>query len=127
MGFDCIEERSDFALAGLAKRGARFDFCYIDGNHRFDDVLVDFYLCDQVTRPGGIVVLDDMEMPSIRSVAEFIRANRAYEEIETEETNLAVFRKRRDDDRDWRHFEPFKVHRQSSPTLRSRIRRLIFG
>ena len=37
----------------------------IHGNHRFDDVLVDFTLCDLVCEVGGHIIFDDMWMPSI--------------------------------------------------------------
>ena len=105
-----IADLSILALSDLIREGERFDFVYIDGNHRFDDVLVDFYMAAQLTVPGGLVALDDMWMPSIRSVASFVQSNRRYEPIPQPEKNLVVFRKLRDDDRDWRHFTPFRVH-----------------
>jgi len=45
--FEWIAEQSIHALSRLIKSGKRFDFIFIDGNHRFDDILVDFYLSDQ--------------------------------------------------------------------------------
>jgi predicted O-methyltransferase YrrM len=118
---DWIDAFSIIALTDLIRAGDRFDFCFIDGNHRFDDVLVDFYLADQLVRPGGIIALDDMWMPSIRTVAEFVLANRAYERLHQPVRNLAVLRKQRDDDRDWRHFEPFLVHRRSRMNLHRKL------
>lgn len=95
------------ALSRLIRSRESFDFIYIDGNHRFDDVLVDFYLSDQVTRVGGYIVFDDAWMDSIAAVCRFVARNRAYEMLPQELESFRVFRKLRHDDRDWRHFVPF--------------------
>lgn len=118
-----ISALSVLALTDLIREEALFDFVYIDGNHRFDDVLVDFYLADQLTVPGGMVALDDMWMPSIRSVASFVQRNRCYEPVPQPEKNLTVFRKLRHDDRDWKHFQPFRVHAGFEPDWRNRANR----
>ena len=47
-----------------------FDFIFVDGAHRFDDVLVDFYLIRPSARKvGGLMVLDDIWMASIRTLS----------------------------------------------------------
>ena len=38
----------------------RFDFCYFDGGHTWDDTGFGFVLVDMLLRPGGIVVFDDL-------------------------------------------------------------------
>jgi predicted O-methyltransferase YrrM len=125
--FEWIEERSDFAVATFAKSNRQFDFIFIDGNHRFDDVICDFYLSDQVLAPQGIVAFDDLWMPSIQSAVSFIERNRSYDRIQTPEPNMVAFRKRSDDERGWQHFVPF----DGDPTppslfqrLRNRVHRL---
>jgi predicted O-methyltransferase YrrM len=107
--FKVIEDYSIHVLSDLIRAGDRFDFIFIDGNHRFDDVLVDFYLADQILAVGGIMALDDSWMASIRTVANFVATNRAYEPVCQRSPSMAVFRKLRDDDRDWRHFRRFDV------------------
>ena len=107
--FQLIEDYSIHALSDLIRAGERFDFIFIDGNHRFDDVLVDFYLADQLLAIGGIMALDDSWMPSIRTVANFVAANRAYDPVAQRSPGMEAFRKLRDDDREWRHFRPFEV------------------
>lgn len=107
--FRLVEDFSIHALSDLIRAGERFDFIFIDGNHRFDDVLVDFYLADQLLAEGGIMALDDSWMASIRTVANFVATNRAYEPVRQRSPGMTVFRKLRDDDRDWRHFRPFDV------------------
>lgn len=107
--FELLEQYSVHALSDFARAGERFDFIFIDGNHRFDDVIVDFYLSDQILKPGGLMVLDDAWMASIRSVFSFILSNRAYEIVPQESTRMVALRKLHDDNRSWRHFRPFKV------------------
>ena len=112
--FRLIEDYSIHALSDLIRNGESFDFVFIDGNHRFDDVLVDFYLADQVLKPGGIMALDDIWMPSIRTVARFVLTNRAYRPVRQRSARMAVLQKQKDDDRDWRHFLPFNVPQPSA-------------
>src|SRR6202022_4427641 len=57
--FRLIEDRSDRVATDLARSNATFDLIFIDGNHRFDDVLVDFYLYAQLCAMGGHIILDD--------------------------------------------------------------------
>ena len=128
VSFRHVEARSDDALTTLAREGFTVDFVYIDGNHRFDDVLVDFYLADRIIRTGGLVTLDDMWIPSVRTAVESIASNRSYEPVKTAEPNLAAFRKTREDDRPWDHFVPFRVHGPPGGRAAkawSRVRRLI--
>jgi predicted O-methyltransferase YrrM len=104
-----MNNQSIHALSDLIRRGEKFDFIYIDGNHRFDDVIVDFYLSDQLLRLGGLIVLDDKWMPSVQTAASFILHNREYEWLPQPVRNIAVFQKKRDDVRDWKHFHNFRV------------------
>lgn len=107
--FELIEQPSVHVLSDLARAGEAFDFIFIDGAHRFDDVVVDFYLADKVLDTGSILVLDDIWMASIRTVASFILANRAYEIVPQRSPKMVALRKLKDDARSWRHFQPFKV------------------
>jgi predicted O-methyltransferase YrrM len=107
--FKLLEEYSIHALSDFIRAGETFDFIFIDGNHRFDDVLVDFYLADQVLKVGGLMVLDDTWMASIHTVLAFVLANRAYEVVPQRSTRMAALKKLKQDDRDWRHFRPFAV------------------
>ena len=66
------------ALPQLIKKSMKIDFAFIDGQHTFDYVLVDFFLVDKLLRPGGIVVLDDLWLPAVRSVCRYILSNLRY-------------------------------------------------
>jgi len=39
----------------------RFDFCYIDGEHNWDDAGYSFFLTSQLLRPGGWIIFDDLD------------------------------------------------------------------
>ncbi len=113
--FRLIEERSDRVAVDLARSNSTFDLIFIDGNHRFDDVLVDFYLYAPLTAINGHIVFDDMWMSSIQTVVAFIRANRSdFIEVYTNIPNICVFRKVSEDGRKWSHFKTFNVSCTSS-------------
>jgi predicted O-methyltransferase YrrM len=69
---------SDEALPRLFARNERFDFAFIDGNHRFDYVLVDFFYVDKLLAVGGHVAFDDIWMPGVRKAASFVSTNKPY-------------------------------------------------
>jgi predicted O-methyltransferase YrrM len=115
--FELLEEYSIHAISDFIRAGKTFDFIFIDGAHRFDDVLVDFYLADQALEVGGLMVLDDTWMASIRTVLAFVLANRAYEIVPQRSGRMAALKKLKADDRDWRHFRPFAVTTQQTGGL----------
>jgi predicted O-methyltransferase YrrM len=107
--FEWICEYSIHALARLIKTNKKYDFIFIEGNHRFDDVLVDFYLSDQLVSPGGFLAFDDMWMPSVQTVVSFVLKNRQYKVVAQPVRNVMVLQKIADDDRHWAHYEKFEV------------------
>jgi predicted O-methyltransferase YrrM len=107
--FDWKEDFSIHALSDFIRHEERFDFIYIDGNHRFDDVVVDFYLSDQILKPGGLLVLDDMWMPSVQTAVSFVLRNRNYKPVPQPVKNMIVLKKVSNDNRRWSHFKRFAV------------------
>src|SRR5258705_3935715 len=111
--FRFIEDRSSRVATDLARSNSEFDLIFIDGSHLFDDVFVDFCLYAPLCAIGGHIVFDDMWMPSVRTVAAFVRANRAdFLELPTVERNVSVFRRVGDDEREWDDFHKFAVARR---------------
>ncbi len=106
--FRFIEERSATALVHFADHGETFEVIFIDGGHRFDDVIVDFTLTAKLCPLGGYIILDDIWMPSIRRAVDFIRSNRKdFEELKTPVLNIAAFRRIGEDTREWDHYVEF--------------------
>jgi predicted O-methyltransferase YrrM len=99
-----IEEESQIALPRLVAEGRAFDFGFIDGNHRFERVFLDMYYLGRLIRPGGIVVLDDYDLPGIAKVVAFYTSNLSWT-IEETPLRCAVVRTPVDEDR--RHFADF--------------------
>lgn len=72
---ELIEEESSVALPRLFAEGERFDFAFIDGDHRFDPAFVDLYFMTRMVRPGGLILVDDMWMAPVRLVVAYFEAN----------------------------------------------------
>ncbi len=108
--FKLYEDRSDRTVTDLARSNRTFDLIFIDGNHRFDDVLTDFYLYAPLCEVGGHIIFDDTWMRSIQTVVSFVRNNRLdFKEITQNLSRFSVFKKIAEDSRRWNHFIPFPV------------------
>ena len=68
-------EVSETALPRLLGEGRSFDLAFVDGNHRFDGVFVDLFYLGRLVRPGGIVFLDDYQLPAVARAASFFASN----------------------------------------------------
>jgi predicted O-methyltransferase YrrM len=78
---DLVEfyEASSFeCLPKLLARDEKIDFAFLDGQHTFDYVLVDFFYVDKLLSVGGIIVFDDLQYPSIRKVCRYVLTNLSY-------------------------------------------------
>ncbi len=105
--FRWMENPSIHALTSLIRDGELFDLIYIDGAHLFDYIMVDMFLCDKLLKPEGLMILDDMWLGAVQRAVRFTEANRAYVREQNAESNIAVLRKLRDDDRAWDHYVDF--------------------
>jgi len=78
-------EESQIALPRLLNEARKFDFTFVDGNHRFDGVFVDLVYLGRLVRPGGIVFLDDYQLPAVARAASFFATNLGWtlEEVST--------------------------------------------
>ena len=70
--YELIEKPSEIALPLLLQNGRRFSFAFIDGMHTFDHALLDFFYIDRLLDLGGIIVFDDVMLPSINRVARYV-------------------------------------------------------
>jgi predicted O-methyltransferase YrrM len=74
---EVIEEESQLALPRLLSEGRQFDFAFVDGDHRFEGVFLDLYYMTRLIKPGGLVVVDDMWMPAVRTAVAYVEKNLA--------------------------------------------------
>jgi predicted O-methyltransferase YrrM len=106
------EEMSQIALPAFLKAGRRFDLGFVDGNHRFDSVFLDLFYLGRLLRKGGVVLLDDYDLPGIRRAVSFFLTNLDWrvEEASPEDDahDWVVLRTAEtEDDRDFRYFVDF--------------------
>jgi predicted O-methyltransferase YrrM len=110
-----LEDRLEFhrapshaVLPALLAEGRSFDLALIDGDHRYDGILVDFYYAALLLRIGGVVVFHDTWMRSTVLVASFIRKNRKdFRKVPCPHRTMVVFEKVGEDTRKWNHFREF--------------------
>ena len=69
------EDESGISLPRFLAEARSFDLAFIDGNHRFDGVFVDMCYLGRLVRPGGIVVLDDYQLPGVAHATSFFTSN----------------------------------------------------
>jgi predicted O-methyltransferase YrrM len=69
------EEESLTALARLLGEARSFDLAFVDGNHRFDGVFPDLVFLGRLVRAGGIIFVDDYQLPAVARAASFFLTN----------------------------------------------------
>lgn len=74
------------ALPEILKTGRRIDFAFIDGWHTFDYSFIDFFYAHKMLAVGGLIALDDANVPSVRKLARYILANHSYSVYQCLET-----------------------------------------
>lgn len=105
---DFKEDYSHNVLPGLVTQGEKYDFIFIDGDHKFDGEFVDFYYADLLLEKNGFILLHDTWMRSTRLLMQFIKTNRKdYKQIKTGLRNLALYQKVENDKRNGMHFKEF--------------------
>jgi predicted O-methyltransferase YrrM len=73
-----VEHDSEESLISLARflgAGRTFDLAFVDGNHRFDGVFPDLVFLGRLVRAGGVVFLDDYQLPAVARAAAFFVKN----------------------------------------------------
>ena len=68
-------EDSQMSLPRFLDEARGFDLAFVDGNHRFDGVFVDLFYLGRLVQPGGIVFLDDYQLPGVARAASFFTSN----------------------------------------------------
>ena len=68
-------EESQIVLPRLLNEGRRFDFAFLDGNHRFEGVFLDLIYSGRLLEEGKIIFVDDTQLPGVRRSVDFCLAN----------------------------------------------------
>ena len=104
-----IAEPSSIALARLMSADVVADAAFVDGSHRFHEVFVDLYYLRRLVRPGGLIVLDDAEWPSVATALRYYDLNLGWTPVPT--TGRLTARQLPDEPRepDFAAFRPFQL------------------
>jgi predicted O-methyltransferase YrrM len=69
------------------------DAAFVDGSHIFHNVFVDLVLLRSLVRPGGLVVLDDCDLPSVATALSYFERNTGWvREAIPSDTRLRAYR-----------------------------------
>jgi predicted O-methyltransferase YrrM len=70
-----VAEPSEIALPRLFGEHRRYDFAFVDGNHRFDGIFLDLVYLGRLLHPGKVIVVDDYQLPSVKKASSFFVEN----------------------------------------------------
>jgi hypothetical protein len=104
-----VDDRSETALPLLALvEGVEIDAGFIDGNHGWPAVFVDFCYLNRMLRPGGLMFIDDVQVYAVAQLVCLLREQTPHYEFVSIDSKMATFRKGLDLPYlpDWR-MEPF--------------------
>lgn len=119
------QELSELCLPRLLQQGLRFDFAFVDGWHTFDHVLLEFFYINRMLTVGGLVIFDDLHLPSLQKVLAYIERYPCYERLalpaeiahsapikvrrmmDLPLSRIGGFVKRSEDNRAWSWFQDF--------------------
>jgi predicted O-methyltransferase YrrM len=88
-----VTERSQLVLPRLIAEQFVADAAFVDGSHIFHNVFVDLYFLREIVRPGGLIVLDDCEWPSVATAARYFELNAGWTpQLMDQPTRLCAFR-----------------------------------
>lgn len=91
--FTFLRERSQLVLPRLLGEGLTADAAFVDGSHLFHHVFVDLSFLGQLVRPGGLVVLDDCQWPSVATAVSYFEVNLGWRpHLRGTPTRLRAFR-----------------------------------
>jgi hypothetical protein len=100
-------EESQLLLPAFVKEGRSFDLAFVDGNHRFDYVFVDLFFLGRLVRRGGVIILDDYDLPGIRRVVSFFVTNAGWTIADAVGRIVILRTATAPDTRDFRFFAEF--------------------
>jgi predicted O-methyltransferase YrrM len=72
---ELYDEGSEIVLPRLLSAGRTFDFAFVDGSHRFENVFLDLVFCGRLLTEAATVFVDDSHMPSVSHAIAYCTSN----------------------------------------------------
>ena len=91
-GFTFMAEGSAHSLATLPMEPV-LDFALIDGAHAFPMPCVDFFYINRMLKIGGMLAIDDLQIPSVGMMHKYLLTDPAYEVIAIDSRKTGIYRK----------------------------------
>ena len=88
--------RSEAELPLIAAQADRFDVAFIDGDHGWPTAFVDFCYLNMVTREGGLIFLDDIQLYSVAELSRLLAQQPGYELVGDIYGKVQIWRKATD-------------------------------
>jgi predicted O-methyltransferase YrrM len=84
-----LQGPSDRVLPGV---GGTFDLVLLDGAHAFPFPIVDFHHARRLLDVGGLLMLDDLPIPSVQILYRYLRTDPGWALVDIVDDRAAVFR-----------------------------------
>jgi len=88
---------SQWVLPKMAQNENVFDFALIDGCHNWPMVMVDFYYLNSMIREGGYIMLDDVQLHTVKELCRMLDQQPEFE-LKAHFGKCVIYRKLRDGD-----------------------------
>jgi hypothetical protein len=89
------------SMAELYASTSCADLIFMDDGHKYDDNMLELYFSTRLLRPGGILVIDDIWMPSVKVTLAYATSNLPFVQIHGLYERGVVLLKTGNDDREW--------------------------
>lgn len=106
---ELIELSDMIALPKLLEKGEKYDLIFIDGMHTFDHVLLNNFYADKLLNIGGFIINDDIWMPSIQRVCNYLTKNYTHFQIIDDKYYRfgPIYKKINNNNIEWNEFTDF--------------------
>ncbi len=88
-----VATNSQEFLPSLDLAGEKLDFALIDGAHAFPIPIIDYFYVNENLKIGGLLAIDDLAIPSVGILHEFLTTEPGYRLIKLESSKTGVYQK----------------------------------